>query len=442
MEDVDKKMAMATFRFSVIADFVTGVRLEYGERERLMREKTARQWVIPGRHQQEISRATICNWIRQYKTGGSRLEALCPKRRCDCGSYRSLDATVRMALRELKTSNPKFTVPVMEKKLRHQGILKIGDRLNRATVYRFLAQERESLAMAASEAEDRRSFEASYPNEIWQSDVLHGPRARVDGALKKTYLCAIMDDHSRLVVSGGFSPSENLDALKVRLKEGVQCRGLPQKLYVDNGACYSALHLSQITALLGIQLVHSRPYTPQGRGKVERFFRTVRESFLPFVAKDICLDDLNEAFDAWVEDYNGRVHGTTKMTPMERFRKNLACVRPAPANLMDYFRRIEFRRVRRDRTVQIEGRVFEVAADLIDRKVECRFHDEIPGEVEIFFNGMSYGKARILDRHVNARIGRAWQTAAAATREQMPQQNAAPVGGSLFQGVCDDSEVL
>ena len=111
---------------------------------------------------------------------------------------------------------------------------------------------------------------------------MHGPRAKVSGINKKTYLHAIIDDSSRYIIHAEFFTSEKLEAFKECLKAAVEKRGLPQKLYVDNGACYSAINLEQITACLGIGIKHSRPYIPQGRGKIERWFRNVRESFYPF----------------------------------------------------------------------------------------------------------------------------------------------------------------
>lgn len=433
----DLAMAVATFRFGVIADFVTGARLGYGERERLLREKCARSYDIPGSTKTTVSRATIMQWVKLYRASGRQLEALRPKRRSDRGSYRRLDQTLRTAIRELKAENPDYTLPVMLNKLRHRHVIAPGDKLNTATLYRYIRQEK--LSEGEAQPVDRRRFEAAYPNEIWQCDIMHGPLARetAESAKRKAYLCAIMDDHSRLVVHAEFYLSETFQSLKDALRRAIERRGIPQRFYVDNGACYRSTNLEQILAGLGIQLTHSRPYTPQGRGKIERWFRTLRDDFLPISGEDgQALAALNERLAAWVDGYNDRVHSTTKATPAERFKANLACVRPAPQDLLRHFRLTESRRVKKDRVVMLDGRLFEAPPALIDRSVELRFHPEAPLEVEIFYEGLSYGAAVVLDARVNGRVGRrGGMTAATPPRPEAPlPPPAMPRGGQLFGG--------
>jgi transposase InsO family protein len=113
---------------------------------------------------------------------------------------------------------------------------------------------------------DRRKFEAELPNDLWQSDVMHGPMVDVDGRMRKSYLIAFIDDHSRLVPYGGFYLSEGLPSYLDALKWALLKRGLCRKLYVDNGPAFRSKHLEYICACLGIALIHSKPYTPQGRG--------------------------------------------------------------------------------------------------------------------------------------------------------------------------------
>lgn len=435
----EQRKEIATFRFGIIADFVNGSKLRYGERSRLLREKSERSYLIPYSTKNVVTAPTIYSWIRQYNRGGLRLEALYPKERRDKGTYRALDPTVRLGILGIIKEEGNHTVPTLIKKLRQKKIIGADENLHAASIYRFIKKEH---AMTPNhEAADRRTFEASFPNEIWQSDVMHGPHVRIPGVgLRKTYLCAIIDDHSRLIVHAAFYLSETLATFKSCLRQAVMQRGLPQKLYVDNGSCFSADGLAYSAAALGISLVHSRPYTPQGRGKIERWFRTVRESFLPFCAKDISFENLNEALFAWVDEYNATEHGTTRMAPLTRYRANLECVRPAPANLSDYFRLSERRKVRKDRTIQLNRLLFEAPVVLIDKTVECLFHEDTPEEVEIRWNEMSYGPARIVDRHVNARIGRDWGKAKTDLRSNTPTIGAEPEihAGELFKGQANE----
>ena len=429
----DLAMQVATFRFGVIADFVTGVKLSYGERQRILNQKAERTYQIPGSPRTRIGRSTILSWICDYKKAGFRLEGLFPKVRKDKGTYRKLDTTLRMAIKELKTENLHYTVPVMITKLKHNKILAHDEKINKSSLYRFL--KRENLHEVTAQPTDKRKFEASCPNEIWQCDVMHGPLLKMpEGPQRKAYLCAIMDDHSRLIVHAQFYLTETVVSLKDCLRQAILRRGIPSKFYVDNGACYRALHIEQILAGIGVALTHSRPYKPEGRGKIERWFRYVRQDFIPLYAdKPLLLSEINERLESWVDRYNNTPHSGIKMSPYERFRQNLACIRPAPQNLMDYFRQIEFRRVRKDRTVQLGGRFFEVPVGLIDKKIELRFHEENGDDVEIFFENRSHGKAVLLDVHVNARIGRDYGPSTHKPSDPQPIPTAPEItSGKLF----------
>jgi hypothetical protein len=263
---------------------------------------------------------------------------------------------------------------------------------------------------------------------------------------RKAYLCAIMDDHSRLIVHAEFYLSETFASLKDALRRAIERRGIPQRFYVDNGACYRSTNLEQILAGLGVQLIHSRPYTPQGRGKIERWFRTVRDNFLAQSGEDgQALAALNERLSAWVDAYNERVHSSTGQIPATRFKANLACVRPAPPDLLRHFRLTESRRVKKDRSIMLDGRLFEAPPKLIDRSIELRFHPEAPLEVEIFHDGLSYGMATVLDARVNARVRRDVPVTpppgGGRDAAPPPPQSPGVKGGQLFGGRSTEDEM-
>src|SRR6266540_2391895 len=119
-------------------------------------------------------------------------------------------------------------------------------------------------------------FEAEAPNQLWTADALHGPVV----AGRKAYLFAAIDDHSRALVGYRWALAEDTLRLEAALRGGFAARGLPGALYVDNGSPFASRQLERCLAVLGIRLVHSKPGQPQGRGKIERAFRTVREQFL------------------------------------------------------------------------------------------------------------------------------------------------------------------
>lgn len=369
MNDEQKKQ-VAIFRFGVINDFVSPTRLGWGERAQLLKHKCDRQWQIPFSTRTRLAPATIRSWIRIYEKSGQQLESLYPHGRSDHGQARSLD--------------PEPTQSTVWRLLKREGLM-----------------ERSEPA-----AVDRRRFEAQLPNDLWQSDVMHGPAVTVQGKNRKAYLIAFIDDMSRLVCHAQFYLSENLNSYLDALRQALLTRGLPRKLYVDNGPAFRSFHLHQITASLGIALIHAKPYQPQGKGKIERFFRTVRSDFLPTLRAKT-LADLNTALDRWLRElYHNREHRSTGQTPLARYAAHCECVRAAPKDLPDHFRQQARRRVAKDRSVSLAGRLFEAPISLIGNQITLFYHPHDLARVEARHEGKSYAMLTVVDLNVNCQVKR------------------------------------
>jgi len=404
MED-DKRQQIATFRFGVIHDLVGHVELEPGEQERLIREKCARKWVIPFSEKTRISRSTMLRWVKLYKESGGRLESLCTQDRSDQGGSRAMDEETSLALIGLRKEFPRATVPRLIAEMNKRRLVSPGVTLNPSTVYRFLHRH-DLMELARSVPEDRRKFEAELPNDLWQVDCMHGPRVEHEGKQRKTYLIAFMDDHSRLVPHGEFFLSESVKSFLTALEGALLTRGLPRKIYSDNGPAFRSHHVEHVAASLGVALIHARPYKPQGKGKIERFFRTVRAEFLTGF-KGETLPDLNHTFHIWLNEiYHQRKHSSTRQTPFARFTSKMECLRPAPDDLGDHFRKAARRKVARDRTISLGGRIFEAPVPLIGKQVTVLFHPEEPERAEVLFKGKSYGFLVPVNLAVNCRAKR------------------------------------
>ncbi|MEA2082860.1 MAG: DDE-type integrase/transposase/recombinase [Thermodesulfobacteriota bacterium] len=401
----DEKMQVAVFRFSVISDFIHATSMSRREKSRLMRDKCGRKWQIPFSEKTRISQGTIQRWCRIYRNSGGDLKSLYPRDRSDQGKARAMDEETCLSLIELRRQMPALTVPQLIEQMSRQNRVTPGIVLNNSTIYRFLHQQ-SLMAPQMKKPVDRRKFEAELPNDLWQSDVMHGPKVDVDGKMRKTYLIAIIDDHSRLIVHARFYLSEKLSFYLKAFENAIAARGLPRKLYVDNGAAFRSKHLEYIAASLSISLIHAKPYTPQGKGKIERWFKTVRSSFLPLF-KGTGPDQLNEALTRWISDrYHKKIHSATGQTPFERFTGKMHCLRSSPANLKDYFRKVARRTVSKDRSVTLDGRLYEAPVALIGKRVELLYHDSEPENVEIKYQNRSFGLIRVVDLHVNCRVKR------------------------------------
>jgi len=398
----NKNELIAVFRFGVIHEFVGGATLTQNEKRRLLSDKCARKWVIPFSSRSRVSENTIYRWIRRYRKSGGNIESLYPQKRDDQGKSRKLDDETIAVILNARRQKLEMPVPLLLAQLKRR--CQLPQKTSLTTIYRLLHQH--GLMDKAAKPEDRRKFEAQLPNDIWQSDVMHGPKVMVNQKNRKTYLIAFLDDHSRLIVFAGFYLSENLTAFMDAFSKALAKRGLPRKLYVDNGAAFRSHKLEFTCASLAIALIHARPYKPQGKGKIERFFRTIRSELLP-IADISGLETLNQSLNQWLETvYHQRKHSATGMTPFYRYSRKLACIRQAPKNLKDHFRKALYRTVARDRTITLDGNLYEAPVPLIGKRVLLMYHEQQPRNVEVFFNQQSHGFLVPVDLHVNCRVKR------------------------------------
>jgi hypothetical protein len=263
-------------------------------------------------------------------------------------------------------------------------------------------------------SKDRRRFAYQRAGELWMSDVMHGPAVSgTQGRRRKTYLIGLLDDATRVVPFAAFASAENTAAFLPVLQQAILRRGLPQRLYVDNGAAYRSNHFSLVCAKLGITLIHARPYQPAGKGKQERWFRTVRMQLLPTLcAADLAsLEALNRRLWAWVEgEYHMSPHkGLDGQTPLDRWAMvahDVHLVGPE-RDLEELFLFEQKRKVQKDRTVSLNGVVYEVDAALVGSTVTLRFDPSRPGRpVDVYFEGRKIEQARRVDVYANCFVRR------------------------------------
>lgn len=425
----NEKQEVAAFRFSVIHDFIEPSRLDYGEQERLLKEKCDRSWNIPHSNRTSIGRSTIFSWVKAYSEGGNDIKALYPKERSDRGKTRRYDKDTCLTLIRLRKKMPTIPLPRFIREVEQQKVLPADIELKPSSLYRFFHQEGLMDKETAAKV-DRRKFEAELPNDLWQCDVMHGPKLNIGGQRRrKTYLIAFIDDHSRLITNAEFYPSESLVSFMDAFERALLKRGLPRKLYTDNGSAFRSKQLEFTCASLGIALIHARPYMPQGKGKIERYFRTIRTEFLPCFHGETIVE-INIALDLWLrEDYHQRIHSATGQSPFKRFTSNMECIRCAPRDLSDHFRKAVRRRVNKDRTVTVDNRLFEAPVELIGKRVELLYHENTPEEVEVRIGTNSFGTLRQIDLHVNCRVRRDRNSQI----ELSPQGDAAPETGRLWE---------
>ena len=322
--DDDLRQAIALFRYGVIADLVHLPLGTPGIGDKL-RDKASQPYTIPGSERTHVAANTIRGWIRLYRYGG--FEALYPKPRTDRGQPRRLPPEVAERLIALKVDNPAWSVRAVIKAAREGGV---DHPLAPSTVHRLFSRGG-LFDKKPPDGADRRRFAFRDAGELWMSDIMHGPKVRLGRSRRKTYLIAFIDDATRVIPFAAFATAENIQAFLPVFKNALIRRGLPQRLYVDNGAACRSRQLVLICAKLGVALVHARPYQPAGKGKIERYFRTLRAGWLNHLDAQALdsLQTLNRSLWAWIEgEYHNTPHrGIEGRTPLEQWALASAAVR-------------------------------------------------------------------------------------------------------------------
>lgn len=401
---------IALFRYGLIADLLHLPDGKHGLYKKLT-EKAERDYQIPGTLRTRVAAETMRDWLTLYRKGG--FDALQPKVRRDSGQARAIPQEIADQLLQWKEEKRDLTVPLLIAKAQTSIVMPEGLVLAPATVHRLLS--RHGLMRKAPgdpSSNDRRRFAFEKAGELWMSDVMHGPSVLVEGNRKrKTSLLALLDDATRLVPYASFALSENTAAFLPVLEQAIRRRGLPKRLYVDNGAVYRSHHLSLVCAKLGVTLIHARPYQPQGKGKIERYFRTVRMQLLPVLggADFQSLEALNRRLWAWIEgEYHQAPHkGLDGETPADRWARSSDEVKMAGADLGDLFLFEQKRRVGKDRTVSLHGVVYEVDAALVGETVTLRFDPARLGRpVQVWHRGQYVHEAKRVDAYANCFVKR------------------------------------
>jgi putative transposase len=372
---------VALFRYSLIREAADET-LTIRQRGVLVRELAARTHTGPGGRAVRVGRGTLDRWIRAYRAGG--FEALAPRLRT---GQPVTDKRLLDLAEALKREVPRRTAAQVTQIIRTTEETGPSER----TVQRHLARLGLNTRPDGSPPEAFGRFEAAAPGDLWTGDALHGPVI----AGRKTYLFAFIDDHSRALVGYRFGFSEDTVRLEAALRNALAARGVPKCCYLDNGSAMVSKQLLRACASLGIRLVHSRPGKPQGRGKIERVFETVRIQFLVEIEARPPADvaELNRLFSAWVETvYHRRVHTETGEAPIDRLSAGAPPVLPTPAALHEAFLWSEVRTVTKTATVSLHSNTFEVDAALVGSRVEVVFDPFDLTSVEIRFQGRSMGQ--------------------------------------------------
>jgi transposase InsO family protein len=359
-----------------------------------------------------VPRRTLEDWWYAYQRGG--FAALHPKARSDRGVPRVLTPEQERHILEQVKAYPAIAIKVLYRHWKEADPkLPAISAVYRALQRQSLDQRSRRYLVRQAISGPTKAFEAPWVNELWMVDFSPGPFLHLPEQKKPlaTQLCAILDDHSRVVAHAAYYLAADTRCFHQSFKQAIQRRGVPRKLYTDQGRPFTNDHTRLICANLGIRLLHAKPYHAWSKGKIERFFLTLQQDFeasLRLAGKaPSSLEELNARLADWLQTvYQTRVHEGTGMSPNERFAQGSRQVRALEAHLdlERLFYAQVFRVVRKDGTVRVENQLYEVDLALRGLEVRLRFDPWTMARVEVDYRGQNFGLARLVDRQLNSQL--------------------------------------
>jgi transposase InsO family protein len=348
---------------------------------------------------------TIQTWYSRYKKDGTT--TVINKPRSDKGKTRKMTPEeVLEAIEQVRDSfRGRYNITSVYRACIERGLLQ-RERIAPNTFRRVVKAHELLKPDAEIQSKRRLAFAKAHAGQLWQADTMIGPYVQLGAGKVQAKLIAFIDDASRVICHGEFFANDNTEALLSAFKTALYKRGLCEALYVDNGSNYASLEISQVCQRIGCLLCHTPVRDGAAKGKIERFFRTVRESFLTRNLDLSSIEALNRAFVAWVEDeYHQREHSSLGMKPIDRFALDLSRIRfLPPSDVTDELFFVEQdRKILADNTFSLKNTRFEAPRDLRGRKVQIRFNRLHFDRAIVYYKGERMGEARPVDFVANDR---------------------------------------
>lgn len=411
MEQKEKeklKNDVALFRYGLIAPIVTNTYTENSKIE-YFRKVASNSYIVNGK-EHNFAPETIKDWYNKYIKYG--YDGLIPKTRSDCNSSRKLSLEIQEEIKRYKSDYPHISGTLIYHKLIDEGFINPND-ISLGTILKFIRDNK----VLFNEAEniDRRAFVMEHSNDCWQADTSHGPYLTINGKKVLTYLIAIIDDASRKIVGAKFFFNDNSINLQEVMKSSVKKFGVPKKLFVDNGSTYKNDQFNIICASLGLVLIHARPYSGASKGKVERFFHTMKSTWMRGLNWDdiSSIEELNTLLDEFISTYNSKEHSSLKdsegnlICPNIRWFQDAELIKKLDNNLVDIsFLHTAYPKIRSDAIAYIKNHEFEVNMKYIGKKIIVKYDPLNFNDAWIYDDGELIEKISLVNKIDNSKIKR------------------------------------
>ena len=401
------KNAIALFRYGLISPVVNNTYEEKSKEEYY--RKTASKTYTLNDKDIKVRATTIKAWYIDYQKYG--YNGLIPKTRTDLNTSRRLTTDAQQKIIDYKEQFPHISGTLIYQKLIEDGYINQFN-VSKSTVLKFI---RDNYLLFGDDGKvDRRAFEMEFANDMWDADTSHGPYLTINNKKVKTYLIAVIDDASRLITNAKFYYEDNAINFQNTFKEGLKKYGIPKRIFLDNGKTYKNEQLAIICANCGIALIYTKPYSPQSKAKIERWFHTMKETWMRGINwNDIKnIDELNEMLNVFVNEYNNKVHSAlsndnNEISPKQRWFKDQNRIKKIDNNQIDeYFLHTAYPTIRSDSVAHINKLEYEVPTKYIGKKITIKYDFSDKTKAWIYDDGKKIESVHLVDKVANSKIRR------------------------------------
>ena len=360
----EKQQEIALMRYGAIAPIIAGLDERYPSKTAFYTEISAKGLLGPDGKLHHYAPATIEKWYLDYQNHG--FEGLVPKGRSDAGMSRKLDEELQERIRYFKTNYPRMSAAAIYRQLKSDGSV-INGQVSESTVSRFV--NRLQLELRQTPNKDMRRYERPHINEVWCGDSSVGPRLTdLYGKKHRVYIIALIDDASRFITGIDVFYHDNFINLMSVMRSAIAKYGRPKVFNFDNGKSYKNRQMELLAARIGTTLSYCHPYTPTGKAKIERWFRTMKDQWMATLdMRDFhSLEELRGSLYAFVQQYNQSPHSSLRgCSPQDRFFSE-----------PEQIRRLSEEDIRQNFLLEIERRVSAdsvIVIDQVEYEVDYRF---------------------------------------------------------------------
>lgn len=404
-----KKNEIALFRYGLISSLINDT-YDENSKEEYYRRLSQNTYLLNDK-EIKLRASTIKGWYINYRKLG--YEGLVPKTRTDLNTSRKISNEAQEKIVEYKNNYPHISGTLIYQKLIEDGYINEMD-VSKSTVLKFIRDN--YLLFNDSGKIDRRAFEMEFANDMWDADTSHGPYLTINNQKVKTYLIALIDDASRLITNAKFFFEDNAINFQNVFKEALKKYGIPKKIFLDNGKTYKNEQLAIICANCGMELIYTKPYSPESKAKIERWFHTMKETWMRGINwQEIKnLDELNYMLNDFVNEYNNKVHSSLKdekeeknISPKERWFKNQDRIKKIDnVQIDEHFLHTAYPTIRADSIAHIKKLEYEVPTKYIGKKITVKYDFTDRTKAWIYDNGKKIEAINIVDKIANSKIKR------------------------------------